>query len=264
MSVVQVTTHPMKYQLMELIESIIPNEAYAEVIPPEEKLYIQFELAGENNQRQIAQVLGEASGEKPVYHRDRDWKSIYNKGYYEVAGWTVDGQPYSCELTSDRFSLAGLPYILIGLDALNEKGYLPDGEVRINLVSENLDIRQVLNLHVMLEARKTLLQQALNLSEELRIILDTTLALSIPLGAFDLPKIEAAACLLYQMSTQAEQTSKVRMKPADGSNPRYQMRTWLLRLGFIGEQFARPRQTLLENLEGNSAFFRPNERRTSA
>ncbi len=81
-----------------------------------------------------------------------------------------------------------------------------------------------------------------------------------------LPKIEAVACLLYQMSAQAERTNKVRMKPVDGSNPRYQMRTWLLRLGFIGEQFARPRQTLLENLEGNSAFFSPptTERSESA
>ena len=46
-----------------------------------------------------------------------------------------------------------------------------------------------------------------------------------------------------------------RMKPCDMSNPKYQMRSWLLRLGFIGEQFARPRQTLLEHLDGNAAFF---------
>ena len=45
------------------------------------------------------------------------------------------------------------------------------------------------------------------------------------------------------------------MKPCDMSNPKYQMRSWLLRLGFIGELFERPRQTLLEQLDGNAAFF---------
>lgn len=256
MSVVKVTTHPLKYYFMDLIEDILPEEAYKkEPIPKEEKLYIQFELAGNISQRQVAMILGEAYGKKPVYHRDREWKSIYNKGYYEVAGWTVNAQPFHCELTTARFSLAELPRIMTGMEALNGKGYLPDGEISINLVSENLDMRQVLNLHVMLEARKALLEQALGLSEELRIILSSNLALSLPLGAFDLPKIEAAACLLYQMSSQAEQTNKVRMKPTETSNPRYQMRTWLLRLGFIGDEFACPRRTLLENLEGNSAFF---------
>lgn len=45
------------------------------------------------------------------------------------------------------------------------------------------------------------------------------------------------------------------MKPCDGSNPKFQMRSWLLRLGFIGEEYERPRHTLLSGLEGDSAFF---------
>lgn len=48
------------------------------------------------------------------------------------------------------------------------------------------------------------------------------------------------------------------MKPydqADMSNPQFQMRCWLLRLGFIGEQFERPRRTLVDGLKGNGAFF---------
>ena len=45
------------------------------------------------------------------------------------------------------------------------------------------------------------------------------------------------------------------MKPCDMSNPRFQMRSWLLRLGFIGDSFERPRRTLMETLDGDSAFF---------
>ena len=59
----------------------------------------------------------------------------------------------------------------------------------------------------------------------------------------------------YDPAQLAEATKKARMKPCDMSNPRYQMRSWLLRLGFIGEQYERPRRTLMEALDGDSAFF---------
>ena len=33
------------------------------------------------------------------------------------------------------------------------------------------------------------------------------------------------------------------------------MRSWLLRLGFVGETYKRPRHILTEALDGDSAFF---------
>ena len=37
-------------------------------------------------------------------------------------------------------------------------------------------------------------------------------------------------------------------------NPKYAMRTWLLRLGFIGDEFKTAREMLTRNLEGDAAF----------
>ena len=37
-------------------------------------------------------------------------------------------------------------------------------------------------------------------------------------------------------------------------NPKYAMRTWLLRLGFIGDEFATAREILTRNLRGDAAF----------
>ena len=37
-------------------------------------------------------------------------------------------------------------------------------------------------------------------------------------------------------------------------NPKYAMRTWLLRLGFIGDEFATARELLTKNLDGDTAF----------
>lgn len=258
MGIASVTTHPMKYMYMETIKELL-DERYPQGLPQEDKgaLHMTFDLANAPAQRRTAQILAEALQGKAVYLRDRDWKSVYNRGYYEVAGWTVAGSQVATD-----FSLDTLPRVLSVLEWLRSKGYAPDGEVLISL-GEEIGLRQALNLCTMIEAKRELLEMALQLENEIRVMADSTLALSIPLGAFDLEKIEAMACLLHQMALQAEQVGRVRMRPVDVTNARYQMRTWLLRLGFIGEAFARPRRTLLEHLEGDAAFRGGREARRS-
>ena len=59
-------------------------------------------------------------------------------------------------------------------------------------------------------------------------------------------------CLaLSQMAKDAKSASP---KPQQNENPKYAMRTWLLRLGFIGEEFKTARETLTKRLGGNAAF----------
>lgn len=59
-------------------------------------------------------------------------------------------------------------------------------------------------------------------------------------------------CLaLSQMAKTAASASPVQPQV---ENPKYAMRTWLLRLGFIGEEFATARDILTRNLEGDTAF----------
>ncbi len=59
-------------------------------------------------------------------------------------------------------------------------------------------------------------------------------------------------CLaLSQMAKDAQSASP---KPQQNENPKYAMRTWLLRLGFIGEEFKTARETLTKRLSGNAAF----------
>ena len=43
-------------------------------------------------------------------------------------------------------------------------------------------------------------------------------------------------------------------RPQQNENPKYAMRTWLLRLGFIGEEFKTAREVLTKRLDGDTAF----------
>lgn len=59
-------------------------------------------------------------------------------------------------------------------------------------------------------------------------------------------------CLaLSQMAKEAKGASP---KPQQNENPKYAMRTWLLRLGFIGEEFATAREFLTKKLSGDASF----------
>ena len=52
----------------------------------------------------------------------------------------------------------------------------------------------------------------------------------------------------------AKEAAKASAKPQQNENPKYAMRTWLLRLGFIGDEFATARDFLTRNLSGDTAF----------
>ena len=60
--------------------------------------------------------------------------------------------------------------------------------------------------------------------------------------------------LCLALSQMAKTVKTASPKPQQIENPKYAMRTWLLRLGFIGEEFATARDILTRNLEGDAAF----------
>lgn len=60
--------------------------------------------------------------------------------------------------------------------------------------------------------------------------------------------------LCLALSQMAKALKSASPKPQQTDNPKYAMRTWLLRLGFIGEEFATARDLLTRRLAGNAAF----------
>ena len=60
--------------------------------------------------------------------------------------------------------------------------------------------------------------------------------------------------LCLALSEMAKTVKTASPKPQQTENPKYAMRTWLLRLGFIGEEFATARDLLTRRLAGDAAF----------
>ena len=60
--------------------------------------------------------------------------------------------------------------------------------------------------------------------------------------------------LCLALSEQAKQLRTASPKPQQTENPKFAMRTWLIRLELVGEEFATARMFLTRNLDGDAAF----------
>lgn len=67
-------------------------------------------------------------------------------------------------------------------------------------------------------------------------------------------ELKAYIQLCLAMSQLAKMVRTASPKPQQTDNEKYAMRCWMLRLGFIGDEFATAREILLRNMEGNASW----------
>ena len=73
-------------------------------------------------------------------------------------------------------------------------------------------------------------------------------------GGIHAGQLKSYIQLCLALSQMAKEVRTASPKPQQNENPKYAMRTWLLRLGFIGEEFETARDILTRNLRGDAAF----------
>ena len=67
-------------------------------------------------------------------------------------------------------------------------------------------------------------------------------------------ELKAYIQLCLAMSQLAKQLRSASCKPQQTENEKYAFRCWMLRLGFIGEEFATAREILLRNMDDNASW----------
>ena len=73
-------------------------------------------------------------------------------------------------------------------------------------------------------------------------------------GGIHAGQLKSYIQLCLALSQMAKDVRTASPKPQQSENPKYAMRTWLHRMGFIGEEFATARDFLTRNLTGDTAF----------
>lgn len=124
----------------------------------------------------------------------------------------------------------------------------------IRLPVEDFDDAALLNLIRLVEAKAELIRMSLQ-TDALEITMEDSI-LCFDWWEHTLSPEELAAYtqFLSALCRTAKEQSRVSAKAAPVENPRYQMRCFLLKLGFIGEEYKAARKLLLAPLPGNGAF----------
>lgn len=121
-------------------------------------------------------------------------------------------------------------------------------------ISVPLDKVKVGNLTALVESKAGLIRKALG-TQDLRIDVDEE-KVSFPwfIGDLDADTVQAYTRFIEALCKMSVNQKRVQAREKPVENEKYAFRCYLLRLGFIGDEFKQTRKVLLKNFEGSSAF----------
>ena len=166
--------------------------------------------------------------------------------------WTVDRDSV---VHSPEIGLDEIKSVRPVIDALNIAGFSAEGTMTITLSLESFSEISLENLNNMLASKETLIKKALSLDRKLEVLAENG-EISFPFwnAALNADEVQTYITLAKQMAEQAKVQKRVLRTGKQTDNEKYAFRCFLLRLGFIGDNFKTERKVLLSRLSGNGAY----------
>lgn len=133
----------------------------------------------------------------------------------------------------------------------------PEGDapgLTISMPRDTFTAEQLENLKKLVSAKASLLRGALMVDELPITVSDEAISFPWFTHELDPESCKAYTDLITAMCKMAKEAKWVSAKDKEATNPKYEFRCFLLRLGFIGDQYKATRKILLKNLSGSSAF----------
>lgn len=200
------------------------------------------------DRKPLVKAISEFTGTKAVYLKTPTY--AYQIDYFTVTregNLEFDDRADSEEIENLIVALAKQGFIAEEAVAETEE---PTG-LTITLPLEKLNLGNLANL---LDAKGSLIKKALGIEATPLELNEDSVSFpwfsEIPTPE-ELTAYETFICKLCEMSRNQKRISATE-KPVD--NEKYAFRCFLLRLGFIGEEYKAMRKILLRNLTGSSAF----------
>ena len=210
-----------------------------------------------NERKVLVAAIAELTGEKPIY-------KFMPTCAYEIGDITVDKEGgVTCE---DADKLERIIHNLIA------DGFTPEDAEEIESTEEEataeeadkngtgltvsvpLDKAAVGNLTNLLTAKESLIKKALGIND-LGIEV-TENVISFPWFS-EMPEPDAVKAYTHFIAALCKMSKDLKRASAtekDVDNEKYAFRCFLLRLGFIGNEYKAERKILLKNLSGNSSW----------
>ncbi len=214
---------------------------------------VRYNVTGARR-KELAQVISEITGAKAEYQYmptcayEIDFFTLTKDGTLEFAD---NSDTEIVKEVLDGIADAGFEYEMAEEKETDDK----DSDEPIGLtVSIPLDKVNVGNLTRLLDAKGNLIKKALGI-DALPIEISED-AVSFPWFS-ELPDADSAAAYTHLISAlcqMSREQKRITATAKDVENEKYAFRCFLLRLGFIGDDYKKDRKILLRNLSGSSAF----------
>ena len=219
---------------------------------------LKYGITG-SKRKELAKVIGE------ILNEDVRYLGVPSMAY-SVGGFTLTKEG---NLVFDENVVEPAELVL----KLKEKGFEPLEEIENTQdpvsqseIQNPQEERNVLTISVALmeeaelnrlknlvKSKKTLLSHAFK-SDEIEIVVEED-RISFPwFELSDSDHFDAYSQFVIKLCKLAKEQSRAITKEKIMENEKYAFRCFLLRLGFIGDEYKKTRKILLENLEGSSAF----------
>lgn len=227
------------------------------------------------DRRELVKVLGEHIGLKPKYLGVPSFA-------YQVGEYTVDREGRIRNKVGDEVELE---------DILNSEKKTTD--LMIALPMEGHNGKTLRNLVNMIYSRQVMIKKVFEIEENIvegyfitainHMDVQTTsqfiyilkelgvencrgihfeedkIAFNITKQEIEPEEVKAFADFLSLLNKKAKELKYASDKQVNTDNEKYAFRTWLMRLGMIGDEYKATRKVLLQNLSGNGAFRKPGE-----
>lgn len=170
---------------------------------------------------------------------------------YEINGFTVDKEG---TLSFDSMTDSDLVERL--LDELFQRGFECEttDSLTIEMPLEGFTDAALENLDRLIASKAALIKKAIG--AEVLPVQRTETTLKFPWFKFeaDGETVAAYSRFIGTLCTAAKEQKRVTAKEKPVENEKFAFRVFLLRLGFVGDEYKAARKILLKNLSGNSAF----------
>ena len=210
----------------------------------------------------LVQAISEFTGEKAKY-------LFMPTCAYEIGAYKVDKEGnVECSDEMDEISVNELK------DFLAKKGFTAeeetpaaeppeeetameettDADMELTLVTVPLEKVNAENLSKLIEAKEDLICKALNLRRANVTVTGEKVFFPWLKGNAGQEEREACFHFIEALCKMSKAQKRITAKAKKVENEKYAFRCFLLRLGFIGNEYKAARKTLLKNFTGSSAF----------
>jgi len=192
--------------------------------------------------RDIANIISQATGLEAHF-------SGVPKMMYQIGGWTIERDG---TLKSPEVDFANLSILKTVIGAISSQGIEFEGYLNFEISDDEFSDSQQSNLKNVLQRKEYLINKALGVDFE--IVFGESIQFNRFRATSNLTVLLSYIHFVHRLIDHARNISKASSKPKPVLNEKYEFRCFLLRLGFIGDEYKDDRKILLSNLNGNSAF----------